>query len=251
MRETNQIANYALVEWGDNMKIMDQSPTEYLPGMESRFKQEELARMYHWHALPKNWEQMNYREFLKQRRELIAQVIQEGYQILSSKQVKVAPDRSLPLRDIISNGETSEVEFKSALRVNLHTGSKDPRIELAALKTIAGFLNSNGGILTIGVADDRTPLGIDADSFENEDKMSLHLVNLIKDRMGPSIMQYLHARFEDYDGCRIMVIECSKAKSPVFVKDGNIEHFYIRTGPSTTELSASQTQEYIKQRSKA
>ncbi len=121
---------------------------------------------------------------------------------------------------------------------------------MAALKTIAGFLNSNGGILTIGVADDRTPLGIDADGFENEDKMNLHLVNLIRERIGPSMLQFIHARFEDYDGCRVMVIECSKAKMPVFVKDGTIEHFYIRTGPSTTEISASQTQEYIKQRYK-
>ena len=250
LRETNQIANYALVEWGDNMKILDQSPTEYLPGMASRFSKEELALMYHWHALPENWEQLNYQEFLERRREMIAQVIQEGYQILASKQVKIAPDLRPSLPEIIANGESSEVEFKSTLRVNLHTRSKDPRIELTALKTIAGFLNSNGGILTIGVNDDGTPLGIDADGFENEDKMSLHLVNLIKDRIGPSMMQFIHARFEDYDVCRVMVIECSKAKSPVFVKDGNIERFYIRTGPSTTELSASQTQEYIQQRHK-
>ena len=250
LRETNQIANYALVEWGDNMKISDQSPTKYLSEMASRFSKEELARMYHCNALPENWEQMNYREFLEQRRELIAQVIQEGYQILASKQVEVAPDLRFSLNEIIANAESSEVEFKSTLRVNLHTGSRDPRIELAALKTIAGFLNSNGGILTIGVTDDGTPLGIDADCFENEDKMSLHLVNLIKDRIGPSVMQFIHARFEDYDGYRVMVIECSKVKSPVFVKDGNIERFYIRTGPSTTELSASQIQEYIKQRFK-
>ncbi len=37
-------------------------------------------------------------------------------------------------------------------------------------------------------------------------------------------------------------------KSPVYVKDGNMERFYIRTGPSSTELTASQIQEYIKQR---
>jgi predicted HTH transcriptional regulator len=136
------------------------------------------------------------------------------------------------------------------LRVNLHIGNKDPRIELSVLKTIAGFLNTNGGILTIGVSDDGVSLGLEADGFENEDKMSLHLVNLIKDRMGPTVMQFIHARFEDYDSSRVMVIECSKAKMPVFVKDGNIERFYIRTGPSTTELSASQTQEYVKQRYK-
>jgi hypothetical protein len=64
-------------------------------------------------------------------------------------------------------------------------------------------------------------------------------------------MQFIHIRFEDYDSYRVMVVECSKARTPAFVKDGNIERFYIRTGPSSTELSASQTQEYIKQRFKA
>jgi len=250
LRETNQIANYTLVEWGDNMKISDQSPANYLPQLASRFSKEELARMYHWHALPENWEQMDYRAFLEQRRELIAQVIMEGYKTLVAEQVEMASDLPFSIDNIVGNGESSEVEFKSTLRINQHTGNKDPRMELAVLKTIAGFLNTNGGILTIGVSDDGAALGIDADGFENEDKMSLHLVNLIKDRIGPTMMQFIHARFEDYDGCRVMVIECSKAKSPVFVKDGNIEHFYIRTGPSTTELSASQTQEYLKQRYK-
>ena len=250
LRETNQIANYALVEWGDNMKISDQSPADYLPGLTSRFSKEELARMYHWHALPENWEQMDYREFLEKRRELIAQVILQGYQTLTAEQVEIAPDLPLSINDILVSGESSEVEFKSTLRVNQHTGNRDQRMELAVLKTIAGFLNTNGGILMIGVTDDGTTLGINADGFENEDKMSLHLVNLVKDRMSPTIMPFLHARFEDYKGCRVMVIECSKARTPVFVKDGNIERFYIRTGPSTTELSASQTQEYIKQRYK-
>ena len=232
------------------MKISDQSPANYLPQLASRFSKEELARMYHWHALPENWEQMDYRAFLEQRRELIAQVIMEGYKTLVAEQVEMASDLPFSIDNIVGNGESSEVEFKSTLRINQHTGNKDPRMELAVLKTIAGFLNTNGGILTIGVSDDGAALGIDADGFENEDKMSLHLVNLIKDRIGPTMMQFIHARFEDYDGCRVMVIECSKAKSPVFVKDGNIEHFYIRTGPSTTELSASQTQEYLKQRYK-
>jgi hypothetical protein len=250
LREVNQIANYALVEWGDNMKISDQSPASYLQGLASRFSKVELAHMYHWHALPENWEQMNYREFLEKRRELIAQVILEGYQTFIAEQAEIAPALPLSISDIIANGESREVEFKSTLRVNQHTGNKDPRMELAVLKTIAGFLNSNGGILMIGVTDDGTPLGIDADGFENEDRMSLHLVNLVKDRIGPIILPFIHARFEDYNGCRVMVVECSKARTPVFVKDGNLERFYIRTGPSTTELSASQTQEYIKQRYK-
>ena len=43
-------------------------------------------------------------------------------------------------------------------------------------------------------------------------------------------------------------VESLEGASPTFVKDGDIERFYIRTGPSTTELRASQTTDYIKQR---
>lgn len=52
-------------------------------------------------------------------------------------------------------------------------------------------------------------------------------------------MTSMHIYFEDY---QVMVIRCKKSPVPVFVKDGDIERFYVRTGPSTTELRASQAQ---------
>ena len=78
--------------------------------------------------------------------------------------------------------------------------------------------------------------------------MSLHLVNIVKSRMGIQAMTSHHAHFDDHDDFRVMFIKCRQSPTPIFLKDGDTERFYIRTGPSTTELSASQTQEYIKQR---
>lgn len=250
-RDTNQIANYALVEWGDNARISDEPPAEYLPDLKARFGTEELARMYRWHALPENWEHLEYRKFLEKRRELMARVIAEGYQALT-----IAPEHEavaaelgeMDLSSIVVNGESEVVEFKATLRTNMHTGNKDPRMELAVLKTLAGFLNTNGGTLIVGVSDDGTPVGIEVDGFANEDKMSLHLVNMVKGKMGPQAMTRINAHFEDYEDSRVMVVKCGKAPAAVFVKDDHTERFYVRTGPSTTELSASQTQDYIKQR---
>ena len=133
---------------------------------------------------------------------------------------------------------------------DLHTGAKDARMELAILKTLAGFLNTGGGTLIVGVSDDGSPIGIEIDGFPNEDKMSLHLVDIVKSRMGIQAMTSLHAHFDDHDDCRVMVVKCGKAPAPVFVKDGTTERFFIRTGPSTTELTASQIQEYIQHRFK-
>jgi hypothetical protein len=248
-RDTNQIANFTLIEWGDNNDISDLPPVEYLPVMRTHVGKAELERMYHWHALPLNWEQLDYKDFLEKRRELIALVIAEGYSSLMSGEIDESEATvAFDLSQAVMNGESEAVEFKCTIRTNLHTNSKDPRMELAILKTLAGFLNNNGGTLVVGVTDDGSPVGLDADGFENEDKMALHLVNIIKARLGIPAMTNVHAHFDEYKGSRVLVVKCRKAPTPVFVVDGDAERFYIRTGPSTTELSASQTHDYIKQR---
>jgi Schlafen, AlbA_2 len=247
IRETNQIANFAFVEWGDNADISGNAPSEYLPPIKSRFPVEELKRMYRWHALPENWEQLDYPAFLEKRRDLMAEVIRDGYRMLTGERTEMAQVGVETTAELVTAGESDQVEFKSTLRINIHTGQKDARMETAVLKTIAGFLNTRGGRLIVGVRDDGTPVGIEADQFESEDKMGLHLVNLVNGRMGPQTMVFVHVRFDEYEDRRVMMIECQKSPKPVFLKDGETEYFYIRTGPSTTLLTPSQTQEYIQQ----
>jgi predicted HTH transcriptional regulator len=150
--------------------------------------------------------------------------------------------------DMVAAGEGPDREFKSTLRANLHTGQADPRIELSVLKTVAAFLNSQGGILVIGVIDDGSAVGFAADKFKSEDGMGLHLVNLIKDRIGAYQMMFIHPRFDDFQDVRVLVVECKPSQTPVYVKDGNSEHFYIRAGASTVNLTASQMAPYLKQR---
>jgi len=82
IRDTNQIANYALVEWSDNIEISDSAPSEYLPQYLARFSADDLKDMYNWHALTQGWESMTYDDFLKMRRKAIAQVIRDGFQRL-------------------------------------------------------------------------------------------------------------------------------------------------------------------------
>jgi hypothetical protein len=249
LRDTNQIANFALVEWGDNTEISKKPPAEYVPVLSGRFNQSQLKNMYFWHALPDNWQSLEYKDFLIQRREMIAKVISEAFQVLSSKgEPQIEIDVPVSIEDLVLTGETTEVEFKATLRMNLHTGQKDPRMELACIKTIAGFLNTKGGTLVVGVTDEGIPLGLESDQFASEDKMSLHLANLINEKIGPQYMIYVHPRFEDYKEKHILWVECWPSKTPVFVKEGNDVKFYIRTGTSTTELNSSQTHDFIKQK---
>ena len=245
-RDVNQIANYAYVEWKDNAAIADKAPVEYLPEQQRGFTPYQLVQMYRLHALPMGWEEMDYRKFLAARRELMAQLIREGYGKLTQG-APVGPP-PLDLVEVMGGGESDSVEFKSTLRVNLHTLERDSRMEHAILRTLAGFLNANGGTLVVGVADDGTPVGLSVDGFENEDKMALHLANIVNSRMGPNAWITMHANFEDYEDDRVLVVHCERARSAVYVTDSGTQHFYVRTGPSTTELNLSQMQEYIRQR---
>ena len=83
-RDRNQIANFALVEWSDNIDISDVSPSEYFPRYAARFAKQELDQMMYWHALPHGWESLEYFEFLEARRNRIATVIRDGFHKLSN-----------------------------------------------------------------------------------------------------------------------------------------------------------------------
>lgn len=151
--------------------------------------------------------------------------------------------------EIIAEGEGNTTEFKSTLRVNLHTKAPDPKIEHSALKTIAAFLNSReGGALIIGVNDAGEALGLEADGFPNEDKMNLHLVNVLKARLNAASMLHIKPHFEDFSGKRILVVDCLPSGHPVYLKDGKIEEFYIRAGASSAALPLSEMTAYIQQR---
>lgn len=77
--QRNQIANYALVEWSDNIDISDSHPREYLPNYLDRLTENERELMYYWHALPKDWQEMAFDDFLVARRKLIAKVVSDAY----------------------------------------------------------------------------------------------------------------------------------------------------------------------------
>lgn len=242
-RLRNQIANFALVEWSDNIKISDSSPSEYMKFMKDRFDHQELRDMYYYHALPDDWQHMPYEEFLQVRRQKIADIIQAGYNKLSS--LDSENETTTPIDQLIQEGESENIEFKSTLRTNLYTNHKDPKIELAFLKTIAAFLNTHGGILIVGINDAGEPLGLDADGFDNQDKFYLHAINLIRNRIGTENALYIHASFEVFQGKPIFLVSCKPALKPVYVIDQAQEKFFARTGNSTTELVGRSLEDYI------
>jgi len=81
-RDRNQQANFAFIEWSDNIEILDTSPAEYMREQLVKIPADEKAGIYADHALLDGWECMDYHDFLRQRRILMAKVIKRGYERL-------------------------------------------------------------------------------------------------------------------------------------------------------------------------
>jgi len=79
VRDTNQVANFALVEWKDNIDISDKSPEEYINEYSNMYVSSEWKKINFYHALPEKWYEMPYQEFLEKRRKLMSKVIQQGF----------------------------------------------------------------------------------------------------------------------------------------------------------------------------
>ena len=152
------------------------------------------------------------------------------------------------IRSLIAKGENRSIEFKSTMRMNLHSKKPGKEIELAWLKGVAAFLNTDGGTLLLGVTDDGEITGLERDVFENEDKCRLHFKNLIARHIGAELSKYIRFILVPVQGRTVGMVRCARSSEPIFLKDGNKEAFYIRNGPASDELPVSKALKYIKQR---
>ncbi len=152
------------------------------------------------------------------------------------------------VRQIMVEGENDRTEFKSTLRWSLKDNKVHHGVEIAWLKTVAAFLNSDGGRLLVGVDDKGVPLGIEPDGFENEDKYLLHVNNRLQQHIGAE--HAANVRFGLYaaGAHKVLLIECGRASKPVFLTDAGQESFYVRTGPGTRSLTMSEMLGYIVER---
>jgi hypothetical protein len=164
----------------------------------------------------------------------------------SRKKKTVAPPL-VRLNDAINRGEGAEVEFKSTVRFNRKTNKNGKEIELAWLKAVVAFLNTNGGTLLIGIRDDGEINGLEEDNFENRDKCLLHVKNLVNHHIGAEFSRFIKTTLVEIKDKEVLLIECTRATTPIFLNIGKNEEFYVRSGPSSTKLTPSQTVRYVTQ----
>ena len=245
-KRVNEIANRVPLTKSGNMDIFYKKPTEYLPIVQDN-NPGNLERF----MIPMDedlWQLSRYEEFLEERRKLIADSINEFMMGLLEENSDDQLEEKKATKEIIDEGESENVEFKSTLRWHVYAERIDKEMEHAVLKTIAAFLNTDGGTLLVGIEDDGKIFGIEKDGFQNDDKYGLHLVNLIKDKIGVQHIRFIKFDFEEIDGKKIVRIDCKRSVVPAYLKKNNSELFYIRSGPATSELPTSEIHSYISDR---
>lgn len=156
---------------------------------------------------------------------------------------------------LVAAGETEHVEFKGSARWDFERGCVNRELEDAVVRTIAGFLNTAGGSLLIGVADDKTLRGL-AEDFRtlrdpDRDGFERLIVGLVRTRLGGDTCPLVHVTFHSIEGrdiCRVIV---EPGHRPVFMEDRGTSRFMVRTGNSTRELDVREALAHIARRTPA
>ncbi len=116
------------------------------------------------------------------------------------------------LRELIRQGESFEVEFKS---------DRGPLSDDELLGLVVCLANARGGILVIGVEDDGTVTGL----HEKHRTSPEQLAAFIAARTQPSLP--VRASFESWEGRQVALIEVPRTDQPVATSDGRLLIRYL------------------------
>jgi len=161
---------------------------------------------------------------------------------------------------LIAGGESDTVEFKSSIwfDYNRHSGEqgyqpkKEGYMQDNIIKSVAGFLNTRGGVLFIGVDDSGASLGLDNDvqltKRRDMDSLEKELNELLAHTLGiDTVASKVTSSPQEFRRKTIWRIDVEKANSAVLAKTSkDSEAFFVRNGNATIKMSVQSMLEYIK-----
>lgn len=162
---------------------------------------------------------------------------------------------SQSISKLIHKGENDKVEFKSSLRCGYNRDSiHDDIFGYAAMKTLAAFMNSEGGTLLLGVSDKGEVLGLEKDfstfttpDTNKFDKFKLHLTDLIGTYLGQSVGTMVKVQFESIEGKTIAKVQVKPSSSPIYLKRRDkLQEFFVRSSNSSRSLDMEDAHKYIR-----
>ena len=166
---------------------------------------------------------------------------------------------------LIASGEGDKIEFKASLHHPYESEPPDPRkpkptrkeiekiLRKSVTKTIAAFLNSEGGTLLIGVADSGNVLGIEPDfeylkqGKQNADGWLLSLQEVIINALGAEVWNAVRVSLVPHGSQTVAVVSCPPRTTETWHREDGGERFYIRAANGTRELNGSSLLSYIRE----
>ena len=250
----NSIVNKTALDAHTNRRIGGNAPSVYLPRIESGdcIESHVLDGFLRTHGIdPVALRRDDFAQFFNHRFESLLRHAEGAM----GKPVNRRSDRgespfaeddmalNREVCSLIDGGESSVVEFKSTPRLNLHTRARDEAITWAVVKTIAAFMNTNGGTLLVGINNDGHPVGIEPDypfvHGRDRDGWELWLTTAVKNALGAVAATDLSMRFSTLDDRVVACIDVRPSAEPVFASrtGEQREMFFARLNNSTEELS--------------
>lgn len=153
------------------------------------------------------------------------------------------------VRDLLTAGEGEVIEFKSSLRWDHREGRVNKELEYVVAKTLAGFLNKNGGTLVIGVNDQGVVLGLEPDwntlHKKDGDGFLLQLTNVVNTFLGTPVHRFLDITLERLNDKTVCLVTVSPSSFPVYLKRDERQEFFIRAASSTQPMEMAAAHTYI------
>jgi len=155
------------------------------------------------------------------------------------------------IKNILSYSEDLYHEYKSSFRYDYIQEKTNANLEFPVIKTIAAFLNGDGGALILGVDDKRTILGLEKDyqtlKKKDSDGFQLSVIQSVSEKISAEVCRNIRFSFIKVDNKEICIIRVKPFHKPVYIEQKNETFFYIRTGNSTQSLDTRTAVEYITQ----
>ena len=244
--DSNSLVNITFVsDHLNKRKIGAKAPSQYIRDFQDENSQINKALQTHLVDIEGfGIESNDYDTFLQARAKLIYKELKSRID-LSHKE-----PANEEVQELILAGECDTVEFKSTLRYDLRSKEVNKKLEYVIVKTVAAFMNSDGGNLFIGVDDNQNMLGLADDistlSKPNIDGFELHLVEVIKKFIGAGLVSHIKISFPTVEATQICRIKVSKSGKPVFTQYEGREDFFVRSGCSSQPLGREEQSAYEK-----
>lgn len=155
------------------------------------------------------------------------------------------------IRDLIAAGETPCVEFKSSVQWDYKRNSANKELALEIAQAVAGFMNTNGGVLLVGVEPTGKILGLQPDIDANRrnptlDGLYWSVAELLTSSLGEASAAAVTMGAIPLEEGTILALSVAPSGEPVYVSTMSRPQFFVRVGTTTRSLDVRATVDYVR-----